>query len=134
MSALARTDNVFLPLSEVCNGTVSLWIVRIWFFEFCHNISFWFLLQFKFFFSFVAIWVLSLSHDEFWVVSQFGPNLSWVLLLFEFLVFVTIWVFELCHSLSFWVWSQFKFLSCQILSLSYVTIWVFELSQFNLFQ
>ena len=35
----ARTDNVFLPISEVCNGTISLlkinfWIIYFYFFGF----------------------------------------------------------------------------------------------------
>ena len=43
---------------------VSNWIVRIWVFEFGHNLRFWAVSQFQFF-SFVAIWVL--SHFDFWV-------------------------------------------------------------------
>ena len=44
---------------------------------------------------------------------------SWVLSHFEFLSFVTMWVFEFCHNLSFRVLSQFEFLSL-------ITIWVFK--------
>ena len=79
-------------------------------------------------------------------------NLSfWVLSQFDFLCFVTIWVFkfcrslsfqilsevvffiffkiqifEFCHNLIFWVLSQFEFLSCHNLSLSFVKNLVFE--------
>ena len=65
--------------------------VTNWDFEFCHNLNFWVLSQFDFFFiivpqivflSFVTIWILSL---------------------------VTIWVFEYCHNLCFWVYLQFEF-------------------------
>ena len=59
------------------------------------------------------------------LLLEFCHNLSfWVSSQFEFLSFVTIWVFDFCHHLSFLVLSQFKVLS-------FVTIWVFELSQFD---
>ena len=66
-------------------------------------------------------------------------NLSfWVLSQFESLSFVTIWVVDICHSLSFWKLSNFElsfvpiqvfeFLSCWILShiefLKFVKLWV----------
>ena len=65
--------------------------------------------------------------------SQF-EILSFVkILFFEFLFhhfrssFVTIWEFEFCHNLRFWVLLQFEFLNCvTICVLSCVTIWVFE--------
>ena len=72
--------------------------------------------------SFVTIWVLS----QFYYFSC--HNLSfvtiWALSQFEFLSYVTIWAFELCHNLSFWVVSTFEFLS-------FVAIWVLELSKFE---
>ena len=43
---------------------------------------------------------------------------------FEFLSYLTIWAFDFCHNLSFWVSSQFELLS-------FVTTLVFELSQFE---
>ena len=56
-------------------------------------------------------------------------SLSWVLLLFQLLSFVTIWVLELSHSWSFWVWSQFELLCLSLFGfVSLVTNWVFEFS------
>ena len=109
-------------------------------FKFCHNLSFWVLLQFEFF-SFVTIWGSSqfevchnLSLVTIWVLSR------WV---FEFCHNLSFWVwsqfeFEFCHNLSFWVSSKVKFLSCKNLSFwvfskfeffSFVTIWFFEFCQ-----
>ena len=58
-------------------------------FGFYHNLSFWVLPQFEFL-SFVAIWFF-FSFVAIWVVT------IWVLSLFEFLCFFTISVLELCH-------------------------------------
>ena len=53
-------------------------------------------------------------------VFEFCHNLIfWVLSQFEFLSFVTIWVFEFRQNLSFWVLSQFEFFS-------FVTIYIFK--------
>ena len=124
-------------------------IITIWVFEFHHNsslsffVTFWSLLSLLSQSEFCHIWVFShsLSFVTTWVLSQleFCHNLSfvtiWVLLQFEFchnlsfvnsvlshceFEFVTIWVFEFWHHLSFWVLSQFEFLG-------FITIWVFEL-------
>ena len=70
----------------------------------------------------------SFSFVPIWVF-ELCHNLSfWVLSQFEFLSFVTIWVFEFCHDLSFWVLSTFGFLS-------FVTFrfFIFILSQFLFF-
>ena len=82
----------------------------------------WAMSEFEFF-SCVKIWVLNLV--TIWVF-EFYHNLRFgVLLLFQFLSFVPIWVvafwdFELRHNLSTWVLSLVDFF------LSFVTIWVFE--------
>ena len=75
---------------------------------------------------------------------SFCHNLSFVTILvlsqFEFLSFVTIWVFEFCHKLKILVLAQLEVLSCQnfgfwVLSQfefkSFVIIWVFKLSHFK---
>ena len=106
------------------------WVVTIWLFEFYHNLSFWVMLQFEFlslvticFFEFcpnlchfccychychycnncVTIWVFEL-----------GDNLS--------LSFVTIWVVDYCHILSFF----FSFVTIFVF-FGLVTIWHLEL-------
>ena len=83
-------------------------VVRIWVFEFFHNLSLsfvtiWVLSQFRFL-SFVAIWVFKfywyLSLVTIWV--EFCHNLGFcVLSQFEFLSFVAIQIFKFCHNLSF---------------------------------
>ena len=96
--------------------------ITIWFLEFHHNLNFGKILVFGIiwlFFSSVTIlvfwilyliWVLEFCHNfrlmTFWVFEFFVPQ-------FEFLSFVTILAFELCHHLWFWV-------------LSFITIWVFD--------
>ena len=86
----------------------NLSFVTVWFFELCHNLSFWVCHNLSF-------WVLNvfefecLSFVTFWVFS-YCHNLScWVLSRFEFLTIVTIWVFGFGHNLSFWLLSQFDF-------------------------
>ena len=56
---------------------------------------------------------------SFWVLSQCS---LWVLSQFEFLNFVTIWVFGFYKNLRFWVFSPFEFLS-------FITIWVSKFYQ-----
>ena len=55
--------------------------VRIWVFEFYHNLSFWFLSKFEFT-SFVIIWVFEFSHKlglvTIWVVDFFVENCFFV--------------------------------------------------------
>ena len=100
----------FLLLRYYNYYRLNLSFVSIWVFEFCHNLSFWFLWQFEFL-CFVTIWVFDVGHD------------------LTFLSFVTIWLFELCHNLTFWVVTIWLFEFCH--NLSSVTIWV--LSQFEFF-
>ena len=89
------------------------------FFKFYHSLSSWVLLQFRFFFSFVAVWfflVLSILELVFFSFVTVG-----------FFSFVTIWVFKFCCKLSFWVLSQFEFwVLSQFSFFSFVAIWVFE--------
>ena len=79
---------------------------------------------------FVTRWVFEFVHIFF---KKFYSYLNfWVLLLFEFLSFVTIRVLspsmflKFRQNFSFWVLTQFEFLS-------YVTIWVFSFLQFKFF-
>ena len=93
----ARTDNVFPPISEICDGTVSLWV-----FEICHNMIFVSIWGFEFCqrLSFVTSWVFKILHNlSFWA----GPQ-------FNFLSLVIIWLFEICHYLSFVTFQVFEFL------------------------
>ena len=99
--------------------------VTIWDFEFCHRLSFWVFHHFSL--SFITIWVFECHHNlSFWVSSQFVTIGAWSsqvlsqfkLSYFEFLIWfsynlsiVTIWVFEFCINLRFWVLSQFELLS-----------------------
>ena len=110
--------------------------VTIWVFEFCHTLSFWVLSQFEFFLNFVTIWVwryvtilVSKFHHNlsliFFILSQF-EFLSfitvWVFLVswqFVFLSFIAIWFFEFDHNLSSWVSSQYEFWS-------FIKFWMFE--------
>ena len=97
-------------------------LVPIWVFEFYQNLSFFLvLLLLEFFFSFVAIWVVNiwdLSIVTIFFALCHSWNL-WVLSQYEFLRYVKISVFEICHNLSLvaiWVFflkpmTQFEFLS-----------------------
>ena len=103
---------------------------------------------------------LSYFHRVYPTLSPICPTLLWSFVLpyfrwkrqpdpwcchyCELLSLITIWVFEFCHSLSFWVLSQFTFLNfgtfwvfkfCHILTfwalshfmfLAFVTFWLFE--------
>ena len=91
--------------------------VTIWVSDFCNNLSFWVLSQFRFFpsvfFFFFTNWVFEFCHTFSWVFSQFG----------------------FCHKVSFWVLSQFDFFVCHnIFLLFFFNIWVyFYLSHFEFF-
>ena len=69
--------------------------------EFCHNLGFWVLSQFEFL-SFMRIWVFQFHHNlslSFYHYSSFFSVSSD----FEFLGFIRIWVLEFHQNLSFWV-------------------------------
>ena len=71
-----------------------------------------------------AIWVTEFCHNKFWDLTQF-----------EFLGFVTTWVFGFCHNLRFWVLLQFEFwqgffyfiLNLSFRELTKLGFWVFFL-------
>ena len=87
-------------------------LIRMWVFEFCHNISCWVLSQFELL-NFVTLWVFEIDQTLRWNSSQFKflsflPLVFFLVLLqLYFLSFVTIWVFEFFNNLSFWVVSTF---------------------------
>ena len=58
-------------------------LTRIWVFKFFHNLSWWVLSQFEFYFYFVTVWVFEISQ-----------NLSWILSQFKFLILVAIQVLQ----------------------------------------
>ena len=112
---------IFPVLSQL--GLISF--VTIWFFEFCHNLSF---VQFRLFEIFCSQleFCHNLSVVTTWLLSQFVfcHNLGC-----HNFSFVTTWVllqFKLCQNLSFWVWSQFDFFFGHNLSLSFVRIEFFD--------
>ena len=108
-------------------------LVPIWVFEFCDNLCFRVLSQFKLlslsqfgFLNFVTIWVSEFDHNL--IFFYFFYSLSFLVLSQELFSFVTIWVFKFCHNLSFCVSALFEFFS-------FVTIWFFSvLSQIEFFR
>ena len=105
----------FLIFTKRCPYYIS-WVVKVSscsyikiFLKVCSNLSLfrnWVHSEFMFL-SFVRIWVFEFVTNS---VSEYGLNFEfWDLSQFDFLV--TIWVFEFRHNLSFWIFSQSKFLS-----------------------
>ena len=99
----------------------------------CQNLSFWVTISAL---EFHHNSSLSLSFVTIWVFELFHSS--------SFFLLLTVWSFEFGHNLvlvKIWIfeWSRFQFefshnfdfLSCYNLNLGFVTIWVFEWSQFE---
>ena len=91
----------FLSCVPTYFGFVTMSFVTIWVLS---SVTTWVLNLVTFqVFEYCHIWVLSCHNLSFWVLSQFDQ--------IEILSFNTIWVFEIHHILIYWVLLQFEFLS-----------------------
>ena len=83
-------------------------IVSIWVFEMCLNWSYGVFSQIELM-SFITNWVF--NYLSFWVLVKYEFSNYVSIWVFElgFWSVATIWVFKLCHNLSFWVLSQLEF-------------------------
>ena len=97
----------YVIITTVTTATVTITTITIWFFEYCHDLTFLGLSPIDFF-SFITVWGFFSFVTIFYlkVLSQFeflSLVTIWVL------SFIIIWIIRFCHKWSFWVLSQYDF-------------------------